>query len=115
MHIFEGRGKGATTALLLEVVRNNGVLITSYSTQNTKSQAKFMLKEEIISQSEYEYLLKNIYSTQDNLMGAVRKPIYLDGGMKLLEELSIKQYGSIPKIVALGNQDEQLSHPDDFK
>lgn len=112
MHIFEGRGKGATTTMLLETLRNTGIYVTS---SEGHKRVVIGIVQEIYNSGElsrdgYLYLKSNIYSINENLRG-VRKPVYLDMGLDTMRDFFVSKFGSEPKIIALGNDREQLVNP----
>lgn len=112
MYIFEGRGKGATTTMLLETLRNTGVYVTSSESHKrvVVGIVQDMYNSGEVSKDGYLYLKANIYSINENLRG-VRKPVYLDMGLATMIDFFVSQFGSEPKIIALGNEREQLVNP----
>ena len=112
MYIFEGRGKGATTTMLLETLRNTGVYVTSSESHKrvVVGIVQDMYNSGEVSKDGYLYLKANIYSINENLRG-VRKPVYLDMGLTTMRDFFVSQFGSEPKIIALGNEREQLVNP----
>lgn len=112
MYIFEGRGKGATTTMLLETLRNTGVYVTSSESHKrvVVGIVQDMYNSGEVSKDGYLYLKANIYSINENLRG-VRKPVYLDMGLATMRDFFVSQFGSEPKIIALGNEREQLVNP----
>lgn len=112
MYIFEGRGKGATTTMLLETLRNTGVYVTSSESHKRVviGIVQDMYNSGEVSKDGYLYLKANIYSINENLRG-VRKPVYLDMGLATMRDFFVSQFGSEPKIIALGNEREQLVNP----
>lgn len=105
MYIFEGRGKGATTTMLLETLRNTGVYVTSSESHKrvVVGIVQDMYNSGEVSKDGYLYLKANIYSINENLRG-VRKPVYLDMGLATMRDFFVSQFGSEPKIIALGNE-----------
>lgn len=112
MYIFEGRGKGATTTMLLETLRNTGVYVTSSESHKrvVVGIVQDMYNSGEVSKDGYLYLKANIYSINENLRG-VRKPVYLDMGLATMRDFFVSKFGSEPKIISLGNEREQLVNP----
>lgn len=112
MHIFEGRGKGATTTMLLETLRNTGIYVTA---SEGHKRVVIGIVQDIydsgeISRDGYLYLKANIYSINENLRG-VRKPVYLDMGLAIMRDFFVSKFGSELKAIALGNDREQMVNP----
>lgn len=125
MYIFEGRGKGATTALLLEALHNQGVYVTAINNTGRLNSIKrdtleYMVKEQMISRDGQAYLEESIYTLSQWNKDAYHRrrqgaPVYLDNAMWLLNEAIIGKIGSEPKVAALSNNDNQVVHPKHIK
>lgn len=115
MHIIEGRKKGATTALLLEALHNEGVYVTANSQQKRFAVDVLdeMIEKKMITEQEKEYLKRNIFWIRELRGGSFRKQkMYIDSGLKMLEEFIAHEAGRLPEIIALGNNPEQSADPE---
>lgn len=129
MYIFEGRGKGATTALLLEALHNQGVYVTAIENTGRLNSIKrdtleYMVKEQMISRDGQAYLEESVYTLSqwndyrnENAYHRRRQgaPVYLDNAMWLLNEAITEKIGSGTEVIALSNNDNQVVHPRQIK
>lgn len=111
MFIFEGRMKGATTTLLTEALRNNGIYVSTLPKNIINAIIGTVYEEGRISAEGREYLLNNSFSYRDDIHGKPRKKVYFDNALEVIQAEIVSKYGDAPEIIALGNDDIQVVDP----
>lgn len=112
MYILEGRGKGASWALLKATVKHQGMYVGMHDPRGfVHGLAKDMLAVGEISNEDYDYLLQNTYSFNeyDKTRGSARKPVFLDNALHYFGRRE-----SDIRAIALSNEDEQMVEPKDL-
>lgn len=121
MHILEGRGQGATWALLKEALHNQGVYVTTAAHVDIVKQQTLldMVKEEEISLDGLEYLRENVFSideySEKGRQNDSKVPLYVDLAMSHMHSMFSERLGQMPNAIALGNEDNQIVKPKHLK